>query len=174
MLKATPNTAGVARCLYTATNGSLYYVCGQSVYFIDSTWTMHLLGMLAVNAATPVAMQDNGNVILLADGTSSGYAINLQTGIVGRPLAGQVTDAGSTTSGQPGAVAITNAGHSGTNGLYASAALTGGSGTGATAAIWSAIQSLMATPRAQLAAGLHRSIQAMLLHTGLTSGRSLP
>jgi hypothetical protein len=135
VLKATPGTAGVARCLYTATNGSLYYVCGQNVYYIDSTWTLHLLGTLAANLTTPVAMQDNGLVIILVDGTTAGYAINLQTGIVGQPLAGQVTDAGSTASGSPGSVTITNAGHSGTNGTYASAALTGGSGTGATAAL---------------------------------------
>jgi hypothetical protein len=135
VLKATPGTAGVARCLYTATNGSLYYVCGQQVYFIDNTWTLHLLGALAANLTTPVAMQDNGNVIILVDGTNAGYAINLQTGIVGRPLAGQVTNAGSTSSGQPGALAITNGGTGGTNGNYPSAALTGGSGMGATATL---------------------------------------
>jgi hypothetical protein len=135
LLKATPGVAGVARCLYTATNGSLYYVCGQQVYYIDSTWTLHLLGTLAANLTTPVAMQDNGNVIILVDGTTAGYAINLQSGIVGQPLAGQVTNAGSTSSGQPGALTITNAGSGGTNGTYPSVALTGGSGTGATASI---------------------------------------
>ena len=135
VLKATPGTAGVARCLYTATNGSLYYVCGQQVYYIDSSWALHLLGSLAANLTTPVAMQDNGLVIILVDGTSNGYAINLQSGIVGQPLAGQVTNAGDTTSGQPGAVTITNAGSGGTNGTYSGAALTGGSGTGATASL---------------------------------------
>ena len=135
VLKVTPSSAGVARCLYTATNGSLYYVCGQNVYYIDSTWTQHLLGMLATNLTTPVAMQDNGLVIILVDGTTAGYAINLQTGIVGQPLAGQVTNAGNTSSGQPGSVAITNGGTGGLNGNYPSAALTGGSGTGATATL---------------------------------------
>lgn len=134
VLKATPSVAGVARCLYTATNGSLYYVCGQNVYFIDSTWTLHLLGAIAAGS-NPVAMQDNGNVIILVDGTTSGYAINLQTGIVGRPLAGQVINAGSTTTGAPGAITVTNPGSGGTNGTYAGAALTGGTGTGATATI---------------------------------------
>ena len=135
VLRVTPSSAGVARCLYTATNGSLYYVCGQNVYYIDSTWTQHLLGTLAANLTTPVAMQDNGLVIILVDGTTAGYAINLQTGIVGRPLAGQVTNAGNTSSGQPGSVAITNGGTGGLNGNYPSAALTGGSGTGATATL---------------------------------------
>ena len=134
VLKATPSVAGVARCLYTATNGSLYYVCGQNVYYIDSSWTLHLLGTLAANLTTPVAMQDNGNVIVLVDGTSAGYAINLQSGIVGRPLAGIVLDAGNATSGQPSAYSITP-GSGGKNGTYSGSALIGGSGTGATADI---------------------------------------
>jgi hypothetical protein len=133
--KVSPAVAAVARGLYTATNSSLYYVAGQSVYFIDSTFTLHALGTLAAALTTPVGMQDNGNVLILVDGTSSGYAINLQSGILGRPLAGQVTNAGDTSSGQPGAVAITNGGTGGANGNYPSAALTGGSGSGATATL---------------------------------------
>src|SRR5580704_11236564 len=134
LLKATRNVAGVARCLYTATNGSLYYVCGQQVYFIDSTWTLHLLGALAANLTTPVAMQDNGLVIILVDGTTAGYAINLQSGIVGQPLAGQVTNAGS-AGGQPNALAITAPGSGATNGVYPNCPLTGGSGSNGAAAI---------------------------------------
>jgi hypothetical protein len=134
VLKASP-AAGVGRQLYTATNGSLYYVCGQNVYFIDSAFVLHLLGTLSAALTTPVGMQDNGNVLVIVDGTTSGYAINLQAGIAGRPLAGQVTNAGDTSSGQPGSVAITNGGTGGANGSYPSAALTGGSGTGATATL---------------------------------------
>lgn len=135
VLKKALGAAAVARGLYTATNGSLYYVAGQSVYFIDSAFNLTLLGTLSAVLTTPVGMQDNGNVLVLVDGTTSGYAINLQAGILGRPLAGQVTNAGSSSSGQPGAVVITNGGLGGTNGTYPSAALTGGSGSGATATL---------------------------------------
>jgi hypothetical protein len=163
VLKATPGTAGVARCLYTATNGSLYYVCGQQVYYIDNTWTMHLLGTIAAGTK-PVAMQDNGFVIILVDGTSSGYAINLQSGIVGQPLAGQVTNAG-TAGGQPNAFAITAPGSGGTNGFYPNCPLTGGSGTNGAAAI------TVANPFAAAVSysGLTLTMTTTVAH-GLTTG----
>ena len=62
---------------------------------------MHVLGNLSAALTTPVEMQDNGAVIIIVDGTTSGYAAQPQTGIAGQPIAGQVTNAGSTNSGQP-------------------------------------------------------------------------
>lgn len=68
------------RCLYVATNGVLYGVCGQNVYSISSTWQLTLLGTTAGNT-TPCSMADNGTTLVLVDGTTSGYTITLATGV---------------------------------------------------------------------------------------------
>jgi hypothetical protein len=78
-LQVVPLTKGVGRCLYTATNGELYYVCGQTVYFISSTFVQTALGTLSMTGTTPVSMVDNGNAIVIVDGSTTGYAINLAT-----------------------------------------------------------------------------------------------
>ena len=75
-LLASP-PAGVFRGLWTSTNGSLYGVVGQSLYLISSSWSFTLLGTLTAAVSTPVSMCDNGLVLVLVDGSSSGYAINL-------------------------------------------------------------------------------------------------
>ena len=95
MYRRSPLKAATARGLYTATNGSLYYVCGTAVYYVDSNFNITQLGSLGTPLSTPVGMQDNGNVLVIVDGTTEGYAVNLQTGIVGTPLTGQLTSAGS-------------------------------------------------------------------------------
>jgi hypothetical protein len=111
--RRAPLAVAPARGLYTATNGSLYYVCGNAVYFIDPNFNITQLGTLGSNTGA-VFMQDNGNVLVIADGSAAGYAINLQTGIVGQPAAYQVTNSGS----------------GGTAGTY-TIPLSGGTGTGA-------------------------------------------
>lgn len=113
LLLATP-TPAVARALYTATNGSLYYVAGNTLYSVDKSFNLTSLITLFTGFG-PVEMQDNGNVLLVVDGSTSGYAVNLQAGI-----------AGSIQSwiGK-------NNGSGGTDGLY-TVPLTGGSGLNAT------------------------------------------
>lgn len=65
------------RCLYRASNGNLYGVLDQGVYSIDTSYVKTLLGTLTTVATTPVSMADNGLCILIVDGSSSGYTINL-------------------------------------------------------------------------------------------------
>ena len=118
-LKKIVPTAGVARSLYTATNGNLYYVCENTLYFIDSTFNITALGNLGDNLTTPVGMQDNGNVLVIVNGQANmGWAVNLQPNIAGLPLTFQLKASGT----------------GGTNGTYTNVPLTGGSGVGATAA----------------------------------------
>lgn len=69
---------GAARGGWRASNGQLFAVSGQNVYYVDSTGVEHLLGTIAAGT-TPVSMADNGLVLILVDGTSAGYAIDLTT-----------------------------------------------------------------------------------------------
>ena len=76
--KGTPPTPGVGRCVFRASNGNVYEVVDGAVYAVDSTFTYTLLGNIPVKT-TPVIMKDNGLVIVLVDGTSTGYAIKMSS-----------------------------------------------------------------------------------------------
>lgn len=72
-----PGTA--ARGAYRATNGDLYEVLGTFVFWTDSGLVRHGLGSIAAGT-TPISMTDNGqdgNTLVLVDGTASGYVIDL-------------------------------------------------------------------------------------------------
>lgn len=74
-----PGTAG--RGAYRATSGQLYEVLGPYVYYTDAANVRHLLGTIAPGT-NPVGMSDNGQdglTLVLVDGTSQGYTINLAT-----------------------------------------------------------------------------------------------
>lgn len=80
-----PAAPGQGRCLYRSTrgigdpNGDLFAVVGQSVYYIDPDWNFNLLGALVVPANTPASMADNGADILLVDGSTDGFQIEIPT-----------------------------------------------------------------------------------------------
>lgn len=77
-----PPVAAPARGLYAATNGKLYAVCGNSVYYIDPGWQFNLLGTIAAGTSI-ISMADNGefagNDLVLVDGTINGYVITMST-----------------------------------------------------------------------------------------------
>lgn len=79
VLGSPPSPAGAGRCLYTATNGNLYGVVGQTVYAISMNWGFSPLGTLLDVANTPVSMQDNHLTIAIVDGSPRGYQIDLAT-----------------------------------------------------------------------------------------------
>jgi hypothetical protein len=64
------------RGLYRASNGQGYCVIGQSVASIAADWTLTLLGTIA-NRSNPVSFADNGIDIVLVDGSTSGYSIQM-------------------------------------------------------------------------------------------------
>lgn len=72
-----PPAIGNGRCVYGATDGTLYAVVNQSVYYIDRDWKYNLLGPLIGNALTPAYMADNGTDIVVVDGSAQGYDINM-------------------------------------------------------------------------------------------------
>lgn len=76
----TPPVHDFARGLWNASDGSgLYYVCGSNVYFVSDGYTFTLIGTIGWGT-TPVAMQDNGSTLFIADGTNTGgWQIDLTT-----------------------------------------------------------------------------------------------
>lgn len=72
----TPTTPGAARGLYWSTSDTLFYVCGSVLYNVKSDWTMTTIGTIAPGL-TPVSMADNGLTMILVDGTSAGYQVDL-------------------------------------------------------------------------------------------------
>ena len=69
---------GPIRGLYQASNGNVYCVSGKDVYFLHDDYGHTLLGSIGF-LTTPVSMADNGTTLVLVDGTSSGYTINIQS-----------------------------------------------------------------------------------------------
>lgn len=72
-----PATAAV-RCQYRATNGELFCVIGKNVYFVDVTFAYTFLGEIN-DLITLAAMSDNGTDIMIVDGSTDGWTINLAT-----------------------------------------------------------------------------------------------
>jgi hypothetical protein len=82
---SSPPAVGRGRCLYPATNGDLYAVIDQAAYYIDPDFVFHPLGNLLIDKTTPVSMADNGQQLLMVDGTPYGYTITLPfAGVPGR------------------------------------------------------------------------------------------
>lgn len=71
------------RLNYRASNGEAFTAIGDSIYYVDSTFTKTLLGTITAGRTNPVTMQDNGLVILIGDGTSSLWVIDLATHTMG-------------------------------------------------------------------------------------------
>lgn len=72
------NTVSAVRQTYRATNGDLYVAVGTDVFYVDNTFAFHKLGTILF-AQTPVSFSDNGFVIVLVDGTTTGYAIDMMS-----------------------------------------------------------------------------------------------
>lgn len=67
------------RGTYTASNQQLFVVIGTTVYYVDDRFQLTALGQMLVYKATPVGMKDNGQSVVIVDGTNNGYTINLKT-----------------------------------------------------------------------------------------------
>lgn len=150
------------RCTYRTSIGTAYSVIGPKVYSVQTNGALVFLGTIA-DRPSQVYMADNGLALVLVDGTQ-GWAIDLATNTFGeiidpsfygadfvvfldtffvfnRPDTNQfyislsTVNYGMLTSSAilTGVVGIPGAG--GIDGTYNNVALTGGSGTGATANI---------------------------------------
>lgn len=77
-----PPAPGRGRGIYCASNGDLYAVVNDTVFFIAPGYNYNAIGQIAPGA-NPVSMADNGisggHQIALVDGTNTGYEINMTT-----------------------------------------------------------------------------------------------
>lgn len=73
-----PPITGRVRGLYTATNGQLFAAIKNGIYYIAEDFTATLLGTTA-DQTTPVKMGDNGLDLVIVDGSTSGWSVNLTT-----------------------------------------------------------------------------------------------
>lgn len=73
-----PGGTVVHRCAFTASNGQLYEVIDDTVYATSSSWARTVVGTITAGT-TPVSMSDNGLAILIVDGSSGGWCIDLTT-----------------------------------------------------------------------------------------------
>lgn len=64
------------RGLYLANNGTLYGVCGSSVYSISTAWALTKLGTIGSTAGR-VSMADNGVTLVIVDGSTKGWTVDL-------------------------------------------------------------------------------------------------
>lgn len=64
------------RCVYSASNGDLYVVCGANVYFVNASWQPTSVGTIT-SYQGPVSMADNSLVAVIVDGSASGWTIKL-------------------------------------------------------------------------------------------------
>lgn len=73
---------GRGRCLYTATNGDVYCVIDNRVYYIDPDFQYNEVGDLTALGIKPVYMADNGLKIVIVDGSLQGYEIDMVTRVM--------------------------------------------------------------------------------------------
>lgn len=76
-LGTAPQVAPV-RGLYKANNSELFASIGTGIYYVDAAWTLTLLGSI-VAGTSQVKMGDNGTTMVIVDGTSAGYTVDLAT-----------------------------------------------------------------------------------------------
>lgn len=78
-VRGVPPVQGTGRCLYAASNGALYAVVGNNIYFINSDFVFTLLGVLQTPGNIPVIMADNGTTVMAVDGDQTADLITLGT-----------------------------------------------------------------------------------------------
>lgn len=69
---------GQVRGLYVASNGELYTAIGSRIYLVSNTWALTTIGTLTTTGG-PVSMSDNRLVMLVVDGSTTGYFVDLAT-----------------------------------------------------------------------------------------------
>lgn len=77
-LLSSPPVAGISRGNYRASNGDFYRVVGPNIYFVNTSWVHTLVGTMA-NLTSIVSFADNSLAIIIVDGSTAGYVIDMKT-----------------------------------------------------------------------------------------------
>lgn len=77
-LKVTASE-NIVRGTYRTSQGELYVVVGNKLYFVSASFTLTSIGSLNGNLTTPVSMADNGTSMVIVDGSANGYQVTLNT-----------------------------------------------------------------------------------------------
>lgn len=80
-LLTTPPIAAAGRGLYWANSDELYYVCGATLYLVSPGFILTALGTIGTTTGL-VSMADNGTSLVLVDGSTNGYEVDLTTHIM--------------------------------------------------------------------------------------------
>jgi len=80
-LRRLAQSAGAWRCLYRSKSGALYGAVGNGLYAISDGWVLKQLATLT-GYDGPVSMSDNGTDLLVVDGSTSGWWVDLATNVM--------------------------------------------------------------------------------------------
>lgn len=69
--------SGAVRGLWLANNGTLFAVIGTTLYTVSPTWVLTSIG--TIPGANLVSLSDNGTTLMVVNGTSSGWTVDLTT-----------------------------------------------------------------------------------------------
>lgn len=70
---------GPIRGGHLATNGAVYVCAGDGIYALDANWSATPLGSITPGVKTPVSMRDNGQTLVIVDGSANGWTVDLAT-----------------------------------------------------------------------------------------------
>lgn len=82
-LFSTPINQAASRCTYRTSIGTVYTVIGSTVYLLQSNGGMVFVGSIP-DRASQVYMADNGLAVVVVDGSSEGWAIDMSTNDFGQ------------------------------------------------------------------------------------------
>ena len=71
------------RCIYRTSKGTVYTVIGPNVYLLQSLGNLVYVGSIP-DRPSQVVMSDNGLVVVVVDGSSEGWAIDMTTNDFGQ------------------------------------------------------------------------------------------
>lgn len=78
LVTLTQGVVGEVRQLYTASNGLLFAVIGNVVYYVPDTFNLQVLGAISSQAGL-ISMYDNKFQVIILDGTTNAWSIDLAT-----------------------------------------------------------------------------------------------
>ncbi|MFM0638078.1 packaged DNA stabilization protein [Paraburkholderia metrosideri] len=97
ILRGTAPQSGY-RGAYVASSGDLFVCVGFGIYQVLSDFTFKMLGTIGTSG-TPVSMRDNSVTLVIVDGSTSGYTVDLVTHAWSAIGVGATDNDGDTTGG---------------------------------------------------------------------------